>query len=94
MAKPVHMHEDHTDNTMFSCGSLAPKLKRGGGCMDHGFTKPKEPWECTDGSLFLLRECSKVDSLHDFVVSNLENLSDLSYIDCFKHANALRETLF
>lgn len=28
----------HEDQQMYSCGSLAPKLKRGGGCMDHGFT--------------------------------------------------------
>lgn len=32
--------ELHTDKTMFSCGSLAPKLQRGGGsCMDHGFAR-------------------------------------------------------
>lgn len=31
--------EQHTDQTMFSCGSLAPKLARGGGCMDHGFSR-------------------------------------------------------
>ncbi len=29
----------HTDKTMFSCGSLAPKLQRGGSCMDHGFAR-------------------------------------------------------
>ena len=29
----------HTDQTMFSCGSLAPKLQRGGGCVDHGFAR-------------------------------------------------------
>ena len=29
----------HTDKTMFSCGSLAPKLQRGGGCVDHGFAR-------------------------------------------------------
>lgn len=31
----------HTNQTMFSCGSLAPKLQRGGGCMDHGFKRPQ-----------------------------------------------------
>ena len=31
----------HTDQTMFSCGSLAPKLQRGGGCVDHGFSQAK-----------------------------------------------------
>ena len=27
----------HTDQAMFSCGSLAPKLR--GGCMDHSFAR-------------------------------------------------------
>lgn len=30
---------DHENKQMYSCGSLAPKLKRGGGCMDHGFSR-------------------------------------------------------
>lgn len=100
VAKPSHKHahdaeeEDHSNNTMFSCGSLAPKLKRGGGCMDHGFTRQKEMWELSDGSIFLLRECSKVADLQDFVVSNFENLSNLTYIDHFKHALTLKENLF
>ena len=34
---------------MYSCGSLAPKMGRGGGCMDHKFKKPSEPWELADG---------------------------------------------
>ena len=37
---------------MYSCGSLAPKMgrgSRGGGCMDHQFRKPSEPWELADG---------------------------------------------
>jgi HEAT repeat protein len=39
----------HTGQVMYSCGSLAPKLRRGGGCMDHGFSRSKEPWEESDG---------------------------------------------
>ena len=34
----------HTDKTMFSCGSLAPKLQRGGGCVDHGFARWVGGW--------------------------------------------------
>jgi hypothetical protein len=45
---------------MFSCGSLGPKLRRGGGCMDHGFTRDKEPWEASDGALYMLREVAAV----------------------------------
>lgn len=40
------------DLQMYSCGSLAPKMmkgSRGGGCMDHKFRKPPEPWELADG---------------------------------------------
>ena len=41
---------------MYSCGSLAPKLKRGGGggCMDHQFHKPAQPWEKSEGYIRLL----------------------------------------
>ena len=62
VAKPInlesiHDHDaEHSNNVLYSCGSLAPKLKRGGGCMDHGFSRPKELWELTDGVIFLLRE--------------------------------------
>lgn len=35
--KPAVPDPKHTDQAMFSCGSLAPKLK--GGCMDHGFSR-------------------------------------------------------
>ena len=35
---------------MYSCGSLVPKMKRGGGgCMDHQFHKPAQPWEKSEG---------------------------------------------
>ena len=41
---------------MYSCGSLAPKMgrgkKRGGGCMDHQFKRPSEPWELGDGYVY------------------------------------------
>jgi len=62
--------------------------------MDHGFVRPKEDWELSDGIVFLLRECASVESLQPFVIKNLENLSNLCYIDHFKHANTLKENLF
>ena len=35
---------------MYSCGSLTRKMKRGGGgCMDHQFHKPAQPWEKSEG---------------------------------------------
>jgi HEAT repeat len=56
--------EAHTDSTLYSCGSLAPKLRKGGagriGCSSCGIDRPKAPWEATDGCIYLLRElCQK-----------------------------------
>jgi hypothetical protein len=95
VAKPVEAEEhDHSNNQLYSCGSLAPKLKRGGGCMDHGFSRQKEMWELSDGAIFMLREVAHIESMQEFVVSNLEKLSSLAYIDHFKHAHTLKETIF
>jgi len=55
--------ELHTDKQMYSCGSLAPKMHRGkrdGGCMDHQFRKPSEPWELADGCVHLLSELAQI----------------------------------
>jgi hypothetical protein len=62
--------------------------------MDHGFSRPKEPWELSDGAVFLLREISGLEEMHDFVAKNLDNLSNLAYVDHFKHSHYLRENLF
>lgn len=43
----------HSNQTMYSCGSLAPKLRRGGGCMDHGFARERRAWEEADGGVRL-----------------------------------------
>ena len=49
----------HTDQTMYSCGSLAPRMRKSGGCMDHGFQKPSQPWEKCEGCVHLVGELSK-----------------------------------
>jgi len=53
--------ERHTDQQMYSCGSLAPKMGRGsrGGCSDAKFRRPSEPWERSDGSIYLISELSQ-----------------------------------
>lgn len=43
----------HTNQVMYSCGSLAPKLRRGAGCMDHGFTRERKMWELAEGGMIL-----------------------------------------
>lgn len=45
----VNDAEQHTDSQLYSCGSLAPKLRKGGagriGCTNCGVDRPKAPWE-------------------------------------------------
>eukprot|EP00892_Ulva_mutabilis_P004621 jgi/Ulvmu1/2530/UM138_0035.1 len=88
--KPAVPDPKHTDRAMFSCGSLAPKLK--GGCMDHGFSRAKEPWEVSDGGLFLLRECAQ--AFPDLVTDKLPEASELARLQHFEHCWKLHETLW
>ena len=44
---------------MYSCGSLAPRMGRGG-CSDAKFRKPPEPWEFADGCVFFVFEVSSI----------------------------------
>ncbi|KAF0313434.1 hypothetical protein FJT64_016037 [Amphibalanus amphitrite] len=46
----------HTNQTMYSCGSLAPKMAAGGCSACHRFRRPVELWEAADGSARLLAE--------------------------------------
>jgi len=62
--------------------------------MDHGFSRPKEPWEMSDGSIFMIREASALEDMHDFAAANLEGLSDLGYVDSFKHYHFMKQNLF
>ncbi|KAA8491425.1 hypothetical protein FVE85_2440 [Porphyridium purpureum] len=87
----------HENQTMYSCGSLAPKLKRGGGCMDHGFARHKQPWEETDGALRLFGALHRVHnkSIHPCA----ELLGDFVQLAAqmnteFAHAPYLIETLW
>ncbi|KAI7841245.1 hypothetical protein COHA_005082 [Chlorella ohadii] len=82
----------HTDKTMFSCGSLAPKLQRGGSCMDHGFARAKEPWEASDGAVYMLRELSAVAPTA--VPEFLPALAELARLQHFAHAANLHETIW
>lgn len=62
--------------------------------MDHGFTRERELWELSDGAIYILRELAHIEEMHDLIVKNLENLSLLAYIDHFKHAHTLKESIF
>lgn len=85
--------ELHTDQTMFSCGSLAPKLKRGADCCgDYGLNRPAEPWESSDGSVYLLRELSGI--VPAAVVEFIPVLADLANLTHFAHCLTLHETIW
>jgi len=67
----------HTNQQMYSCGSLAPKMGRGG-CSDCRFKKPSEPWEYSDGCIYLVAELS---SDHSTEVTKLLP----SIVKCLSH---------
>lgn len=57
-----NLHDpNHTDQIMYSCGSLAPKMGRGklGGCTDCHFQRPSRPWERSDGCVYFLTELAR-----------------------------------
>ena len=53
------------NQVMYSCGSLAPKMGRGG-CSDARFKKPSEPWEFSDGCVHLLAELLTSEAKNKF----------------------------
>ncbi|KAJ8309492.1 hypothetical protein KUTeg_014366 [Tegillarca granosa] len=85
--------ELHTDKQMYSCGSLAPKMGRGGGCMDHKFRKEPEPWELADGCVHLLAEMSNHQDLVQHVSQMLPLLAKSASYHHYTHHVCYMETL-
>ena len=103
--------ESHTDAQLYSCGSLAPKLgKKSGagriGCGNCGVTRPKAPWEATDGCVYLLRElvvlgCGEENEKHpeltmtdELLLPLLTELADVCRVQHFPQGDDLRATLW
>ncbi|CAI8037892.1 hypothetical protein GBAR_LOCUS21167 [Geodia barretti] len=82
----------HTDQQMYSCGSLAPKMRRGG-CMDTHFQRPAEPWEKTEGCIHLLAELSQQKGMGDKVSSLLPALGEVARHHGYRQHLSLLETL-
>ena len=60
---------------MYSCGSLAPKMGRGGGgCSDCRFRRPPQPWEKADGCIYLMGTLANVTSLQQEITSLLPHM--------------------
>jgi hypothetical protein len=100
--------EAHTDSQLYSCGSLAPKLKKKAGagrigCGNCDVTRPKQPWEATDGCLYLIRElvetCNQPDSTlppltDDLLLPLLRQVADVCRVSHFPQGDDLRATLW
>jgi len=98
--------EVHTDNQLYSCGSLAPKLGRGsaratGGCSDCKMSRDRMPWEATDGCIYMVRELFKLSTgagadliSDDLLKSIFSQLIDVCRVKHFPQADDLRATLF
>ena len=99
----------HTGNQLYSCGSLAPKLRKGGagriGCGNCAIDRPKSPWESTDGCIYLIRElcvrfADRDSSGEDVVVGDdillplMTELADVCRLSHYPQSDDLRTTLF
>ncbi|KAF0991910.1 hypothetical protein HZS_7411, partial [Henneguya salminicola] len=94
----------HTDQVMYSCGSLAPKMKSGqksGGCSSHSFSRKAQPWEISDGCICLFGELSKFfsheksyNSMHSTLKVEINSSSKLLFKNLMKnYLQKLSETL-
>jgi len=84
----------HTGQQHYSCGSLAPKLQKAtrSGCMDHGFSRDREPWEYSDGAVHLLKELVVIHSqAYDIFVPML---ADIAGIRSFAHYPQLQVSIW
>lgn len=98
--------EAHTNSQLYSCGSLAPKLRKGGagriGCSNCDVNREKAPWEATDGCVYLIRELvvrccsdeSKTKLSDEQLQTLLRELVDVCRVQHFPQADDLRATLW
>ena len=100
--------DSHTNSQLYSCGSLAPKLRKGGagriGCSDCLITREKAPWEATDGCIYLIRElCCRLcsaDTKPELLLSDetllpiMTELVDACRVKHFPQSDDLRTTLW
>lgn len=100
--------EAHSDLQLYSCGSLAPKLKKKAGagrigCSNCEISRPKQPWQATDGCIYLIRElvetCGQDDSTmppitDELLLPLLKKVADVCRVSHFPQADDLRATLW
>lgn len=82
----------HSDKQMYSCGSLAPKMSRGG-CSDHTFRRPSQPWELADGCAYLLSELSQIPDALRSVMTTLPLVAEACHYHHYPHHLVFLETV-
>ena len=81
------------DGQQYSCGSLAPKLRRNtGGCSDCAPQRDAELWEHTDGALYLVRELSRTAPQR--AARHLPAVAEILDLRHFPDVVRLRETAY
>ncbi|KAA0190494.1 Armadillo type fold, partial [Fasciolopsis buskii] len=84
----------HTNQVMYSCGSLAPKLQKGrkaGGCHDGLHQRESEPWECADGAVRLVGQLAEC-AVKYFEDSMIDQIMDAASRTHYTHYPYLLET--
>ena len=87
----------HENQQVYSCGSLAPKLKkkkkkRAPGCMDCEYARPPEPWEGSDGAVYLMREMAT--SRPAEMADKLPVLISIAQVRTYAHHHSLLQTVW
>ena len=100
----VAMADDpaHTNQVMYSCGSLAPKMGRGGGkapgaggcSASHHFKRPSQPWERTDGGVRLVMELSDLQEAKSEILNLVPKVSNATRKRNFEHHLNMLETIY
>jgi len=97
-AKRIRDNDDvlHSGQQQYSCGSLAPKLKKAtrSGCMDHGFTRDRQPWEYTDGCVHLLKELIVAQPTGPYFDQFIPILPTIASKRNFAHYHDLQQTIW
>ena len=88
----------HTNNQLYSCGSLAPKLhksaNRVAGCSDCLVLRPTRQWEMSDGAVFLLGHLACAGVLPDpEVVAMLQKAVDATRHEIYVEHESLKTTV-
>eukprot|EP00117_Sycon_ciliatum_P041204 scpid24062/ scgid2286/ len=89
----------HENQPMYSCGSLAPKMGRGGQVHEGGcsgaskFRRPAEPWELGDGCVHLVAELTALKPAQAKSTALLPIVADACRVRHYTHHFAFLESV-